>query len=184
MDALDWLKGRWAIRIEKLKLCAYVEAAAPNQSQVSLSIVAFFCPYKHRTDGSIGLLHAEHFRFERARPVLCITMFRVVFVGQRVERIFGRVGPATILWRICALSGNTGGKVLIWPSGWFANLFDSDEVTPTIAEIISVYELTAFLDQLSKSKPLLVLPAIVRVPAIATFVAASNLSSPISNSCK
>ena len=47
--------------------------------------MAFICPYKHRTDGSIGLLHAEHFRFERARPLLCITMFRVAFFGQRVE---------------------------------------------------------------------------------------------------
>ena len=88
MDALDWLRSRSAIRIEKLKLCAHVEAAAPNQSQVSLSIVAFFCPYKHRTDGSIGLLHSEHFRFERARPLLCSAMFRVVFVGQRVEKLF------------------------------------------------------------------------------------------------
>ena len=145
--------------------------ASPNQRQVSLSIAAFFCPYKHRTDGSIGLLHAEHFRFERARPLPCSTMFRVMFVGQRVEKFFVRVGPATVLWRTRALSGNTGGKVLIWSSGWFANLLDSDEMPPTIAEIISVCELTAFLDQLSKSRLLFVLPAIVWVPAVVTFVA-------------
>ena len=42
---------------------------------------------------------------------------------------------------------------------------------PTIAEIISICELTAFLDQLSKSKLLFVLPAIVWVPAVVTFVA-------------
>ena len=87
-DALDWMRRRSTIRIEQLKLFAHVESAVQNQSQVSLSIVAFFCPYKHRTNGSIGLLHAEHFRFERARPLLCIAMFRVVFVGQRVEKLF------------------------------------------------------------------------------------------------
>lgn len=133
--------------------------------------MAFFCPYKHRTDGSIGLLHAEHFRFERARPLLCITMFRVVFVGQRVEKLFIRVGPSTVLWRARARSGNTGGKILIWSAGWSANLLDSDEMPPTIAKVISICELTAFLDQISKSKPLLVLPAIVWIPAIVTFVA-------------
>ena len=145
--------------------------ASPSQGQVSLSIVALFCPNKHCTDGSIGLLRAEHFGFERARPLLCITMFWVVFVGQRVEKLFVRVGPSTVLWRARTLSGDTGQKVLIWSSGWFANLLDSDEVPPTIAEIISVCELTAFLDQRSKSKPLFVLPAIVWVPAVVTFVA-------------
>lgn len=98
-------------------------------------------------------------------------MFRVAFVGQRVEKLFVRVGPSTVLWRARSLSGNTGGKVQIWSSGWFANLLYSDEVPPTIAEIISVCELTAFLDQLSKSKLLFVLPAIVWVPAVVTFVA-------------
>ena len=171
MDALGGLRRHPAIRIEQSKLCAPVEAAAPNQSQVSLSIVAFFCPYKHRTDGSIGLLHAEHFRFERARPLLCIAMFRVVFVGQRVEKLFVRVGPSAVLWRAGSLSGNTGGKVQIWSSGWFANRLNGDEMPPAIAEIISVCELTAFLDQLSKSKLLFVLPAIVWVPAVVTFVA-------------
>ncbi len=171
MDALGGLRRHPAIRSEQSKLCAPVEAAAPNQSQVSLSIVAFFCPYKHRTDGSIGLLHAEHFRFERARPLLCIAMFRVVFVGQRVEKFFVRIGPATVFWRARALSGHTGGKVQIWSSGWFANLLNGDEVPPAISEIIRVYELTAFLDQLSKSEPLLVLPPIGRVPAVVTFVA-------------
>lgn len=130
-----------------------------------------FCPNKHRTDGSIGLLHAEHFRFERARPLLYIAMFRVVFVGQRVEKLFIRVGPSTVLRRTSARTGNTGGKVQIWSSGWLANLLDSDEMSPTIAEVISICELTAFLDQLSKSKPLLVLPAIVWIPTIVTFVA-------------
>ncbi|KRS10695.1 hypothetical protein XM52_28975 [Roseovarius indicus] len=133
--------------------------------------MAFFCPYKHRTDGSIGLLHAEHFRFERARPLLCIAMFRVVFVGQRVEKLFVRVGSSTVLWRAGSLSGNTGGKVQIWTSGRFANLLNGDEMPPAISKIISVCELTAFLDQLSKSKLLFVLPAIVWVPAVVTFVA-------------
>lgn len=145
--------------------------ASPNQSQISLSIVALFCPYESRTDGSIGLLHAEHFRFERARPLLCIAMFRVVFVGQRVEKLFVRVGSSTVLWRAGSLSVNTGRKVQIWSSGWFANPLNGDEMPPAIAEIISVCELTAFLDQLSKSKPLLVLPSIGRVPAVVTFVA-------------
>lgn len=143
----------------------------PNQSQTSLSIVALFRPNEHRTDGSIGLLHAEHFRFERARPLLCSTMFRVVFVGQRVEKLFVRVGPATVLWWARARSGNTGGKIQIWSSGRFANLLNGDEMPPAIAQVISVCELTAFLDQLSKSKPLHVLPAIVWVPAVVTFVA-------------
>jgi hypothetical protein len=98
-------------------------------------------------------------------------MFRVVFVGQRVEKLFVRVGPSTVLWRAGSLSGNTRGKVQIWSSGWFANLFNGDEMPPPISEIISVCELTAFLDELSKSKPLLVLPAIVWIPAIVTFVA-------------
>lgn len=133
--------------------------------------MAFFCPYKHRTDGIIGLLHAENFRFERARPLLCSAMFRVVFVGQRVEKLFVRVGSSTVLWRAGSLSGNTGGKILIWSSGWFANVLNGDEMPPTIAEIISICELTAFLDQLSKSKLLFVLPAIGRVPAVVKFVA-------------
>ena len=115
-----------------MKLCAHVEAAAPNQSQVSLLIAALFCPNKHRTDGCIGLLHAEHFRFERARPLLCITMFQVVFVGQRVEKFFVRVGPSTVFWRAHALSGNTGRKVQIRSSVWFTNLLNGDEMPPGV----------------------------------------------------
>jgi len=110
-----------------LEVGSPARTASPNQRQVSLSITAFFCPHKHRTDGSIGLLHAERFRFERARPFLCITMFRVAFVGKRVEKFFVRVGPSTVLWRTRAFSGHTGRKVQIGSSGWFPNLFNSDE---------------------------------------------------------